>query len=149
MITKLNHKAVLHILRSGDVASKDLYYHDKCFDTIRYQYGKFAKSEPNKCSSVRDTKWKQIALKKVIFYLKDSKSSNSRDLYPVMVLETMYSDRLKSDCIYHNNHSTTLADLLVKYVSGLNKKTGHKSARVFFFLIHCHNWIEHLITNLL
>ena len=37
MNTKLNHKAVLHLLRSGDVASKEFYYHDKCNDTIRYQ----------------------------------------------------------------------------------------------------------------
>ena len=62
---------------------------------------------------MHDAECKQIALKKVIFYLKDSKMSNSGNLYPVMELETMYSDLLKSDNIYHNNHTTTFADLLV------------------------------------
>ena len=36
MTTKLNHRAVLHLMRSGDVASKELCYHDKCNDIIRY-----------------------------------------------------------------------------------------------------------------
>ena len=49
--------------------------------------------------------------------------SNQRNFYPMMELETMYSNLLKSDNIHHNNHTTTFADLLVKYVPGLNKKT--------------------------
>ena len=81
---------------------------------------------------MRDTECKQIALKKVIFYLKDSEMSNPGNLYPVMELETMYSDLLKSDNIHHNNHTTTFADLLVKYVPGLNKKTANKRVSVFF-----------------
>ena len=56
--------------------------------------------------------------------------SNPGDLYHVMELETMYSDLLKSD--NHNNHSTTFAELLVKYVPGLNKKTANKCVSVFF-----------------
>ena len=48
-----------------------------------------------------------------------------------MELETMYSNLLKSD-IHHNNHTTTLADLLVKYVPGLNKKTVNKHVSVIF-----------------
>ena len=52
--------------------------------------------------------------------------SNPGNLYPVMELETMYSDLLKSDNIHHNNHSNTFTDLLVKYVPGLNKKTANK-----------------------
>ena len=63
---------------------------------------------------MRDTECKQIALIKLIFYLKDSEMSNPRNLYPVMELEKMYSGLLKSDNIHHNNHSTTFADLLVK-----------------------------------
>ena len=79
-----------------------------------------------------DTECTQIALKKVIFCLKDSKMSNPRNLYPVMELETMYSNLLKSDNIHHNNHTTTFADLLVKYVPGLNKKTVNKHVSVIF-----------------
>ena len=111
---------------------KQLYYHDKRYVTIRYWYSEFTRSESNKSSSIHDTECKQIALKKVIFYLKDSKMSNPGDLYPVMELETMYSDLLKSDKIHHNNHTTTFADLLVKYVPGLNKKTANKCVSVFF-----------------
>ena len=44
----------------------------------------------------------------------------------------MYSDLLKSDKIHHNNHTTTFADLLVKYVPGLNKKTANKCVSIFF-----------------
>ena len=69
---------------------------------------------------MRDTECKQIALKKVKLYLKDSEMSNPGNLYPVMELETMYSDPLKSDKIHHNNHTTTFVDSLVKYVPGLN-----------------------------
>ena len=116
MATKLNHEPVLRLLSSSDVASNGLYYHDKCYDTIRYQYSKFTKSESDKSSSMCDTECKQIALKKVIFYLKDNEMSNPGNLYPVMELETMHSDLLKFDNIYHNNHTTTFADLLVKYV---------------------------------
>ena len=81
---------------------------------------------------MRDTECKQIALKKVIFYLKDSEMSNPGNLYFVMELETMYSDLLKSDNIHHNNHTITFAGLLVKYVPGLNKKTANKRVSVFF-----------------
>ena len=48
-----------------------------------------------------------------------------------MELETMHSDLLKFDKFHHNNHTTTFADLLVKYVPGLNKKT---AKRVSIFL---------------
>ena len=68
-----------------------------------------------------DTECKQIVLRKVIFYLKDSEMSNPGNLYPVMELETMYSNLLKYDNIHHNNHSTTFADLLVKNVPGLKE----------------------------
>ena len=68
MATKLNHEPVLRLLSSGDVASNELYYHDKCYDTIRYQYSKFTKSESDESSSKRDTECKQRALKKFIFY---------------------------------------------------------------------------------
>ena len=64
--------------------------------------------------------------------MKDSEISNSGNFYPVMELETVYSDLLKSDNIHHNNHTTTFADLLVKYVPGLNKKTANKRIGVFF-----------------
>ena len=64
--------------------------------------------------------------------MKDSKMSNPRNLYPVMELEIMYSNLLKSDNIHHNNHTTTFADLLVKYVPGLNKKTVNKHVSVIF-----------------
>ena len=116
--TKLNHKTVLCLMSSGNVASNKLYHHDKCYDTIRYQYSKFSKSESHKSSSMPDTECKQIALEKVTFYLKDNKMSNPGNLYPVMELETMYSDVLKSDKIHHNKHSSTFADLLVKNVPG-------------------------------
>ena len=78
-----------------------------------------------------DTECKQIALKKVIFYLKDSEMSNPGNLYPVMELKTMYSNLLKSDRIHHN-HTTTFTDLMVKYVPGLNKKTANKRVSIFF-----------------
>ena len=132
MVTKLNHESVLRLLSSGDVASNELYYHDKCYDTIRYQYSKFTKSKSNESSSMHDIKCKQIAFKKVIYFLKNSEMSNPGNLYPVMELETMYSDLLKSDNIHHNNHTTTFADLLVKYVPGLNKKTANKHVSVIF-----------------
>ena len=79
-----------------------------------------------------NTECKQIALKKIIFYLEDSEFSNPGNLYPVMELETMYSDLFKSDNIHHNNHTTTFADLLAKYVPGLNKKTANKHVSVIF-----------------
>ena len=81
---------------------------------------------------MRDKECKQIALKNIIFYLKDSKIFNPGNLYPVMELETMYSDLLKSDNIHHNNHTTTFSDLLVKYVPSLNKKTANKRVSVYF-----------------
>ena len=81
---------------------------------------KFTKSKSDKSSSLRDTECKQIALKKVKLYLKDSEMSNPGNLYPVMELETMYSDPLKSDNIHHNNRTTTFVDSLVKYLPGLN-----------------------------
>ena len=43
--------------------------------------------------------------------LKDTKLSNSGNLYPVMELETVYSNLLNSDKSHHNNHSTTFTDL--------------------------------------
>ena len=98
----------------------------------RYQYRKFTKSKSDKSSGMRNTECKQIALKKVIFYLKDSQMSNQGNLYPVMELEIMYSDLFKSANIHHNNHTSTFANLLVKYVPGLNKKTANKRVNVFF-----------------
>ena len=56
-----------------------------------YQNSKFTNSKYKKCSIMCDTEYKQIALKKVILYLKDSKMSAPGNLYPVMVLETVYS----------------------------------------------------------
>ena len=94
MATQLNYKAILRLLSSGDVASNELYNHDKGYDTIRYQYSKFTRSESNKSSSMRDTNCKPIALKKVIFYLKDSEMSNPGNFYIVMGLESMYSNPL-------------------------------------------------------
>ena len=44
----------------------------------------------------------------------------------------MYSNLLKSDNIHHNNHTTTFADLLVKYAPGLNKKVARKRVTLFF-----------------
>ena len=79
-----------------------------------------------------NTECKQIALKKIIFYLEDSELSNPGNLYPVMELETVYSDLFKSDNIHHNNHTSTFADLLVKYIPGLNKKTANKHVSVIF-----------------
>ena len=61
--------------------------------------------------------------------------SNQRNFYPVMELETMYSNLLKSDNIHHNNHTTTLTDLLVKYVPSLNKKTANKHVSVNLTLL--------------
>ena len=58
-----------------------------------------------------DTECKQHSKKS--FYLKDSELSNPGNIYPVMELETMYSDLLKSDNIPHKNHTTTFTDLLV------------------------------------
>ena len=89
MATKLNHEVVLHLLSSGDIYN-EFYYLSKCYDTIRYQPSKFAKSESDKSSSMCDTECKQIASKKVIFYLKDSEMSNPGNMYPVMELETMF-----------------------------------------------------------
>ena len=66
MATKLNHEAALRLLSSGDVASNELYYQYKCYDSIRYQCSKFTKSEPDKSSNMRNTECQQIALKKVI-----------------------------------------------------------------------------------
>ena len=43
--------------------------------------------------------------------LKDTKMSNSGNLYPVMELETVYSNLLNSDKSHHNNNSTTFTDL--------------------------------------
>ena len=65
-------------------------------------------------------------------YLKESDLSNPGNFYPVMELETMYSDLLKSDNIHHNNHTTTFTGLLVEYVPGLNKKTVNKHVSVIF-----------------
>ena len=64
--------------------------------------------------------------------MKESDLSNSGKFYPVMELETMYSDLLESDNIHHNNHTTTFTGLLVKYVPGLNKKTANKHVSVIF-----------------
>ena len=109
MAAKLNNEPALRLLSSGDVVSNELYYHDKCYATIQYQYSKFTKPESNKSLSMRDTECKHIALKKVIFYLKGSEISSPKYVYPVMELKTMYSDRLKSDSIHHYNHSATFA----------------------------------------
>ena len=38
MANKLNQQAVLRLLNSGDVANNKLYYHNKCYDTVWYQY---------------------------------------------------------------------------------------------------------------
>ena len=64
--------------------------------------------------------------------MKESKWSNPGNFYPVMELETMYSDLLKSGNIHHNNHTTTFTDLLVKCVPGLNKKTANKHVSIIF-----------------
>ena len=135
LTTELNHEPLLRLLSSGDVASNELFYHDKCYDTIRYQYSKFTKSKSNESSSMHDIKCKQIAFKKVIYFLKNSEMSNPGNLYPVMELETMYSDLLKSDNIHHNNHTTTFADLLVKYVPGSKKKTANNCVSVCFLTL--------------
>ena len=79
-----------------------------------------------------DTECKRVALKKVIFYLKESEWFIPGNFYHVMELETMYSDLLKSDNIHHNNHTTTFTDLLVKYVPSLNKETANEHVSVIF-----------------
>ena len=85
MVTKLNHEPVSCLLSSGDVASNKLYYHEKFYDTIRYQYSKFTKSKSDESSSMHDAECKQIA---------SSEMSNPGKLYPGMELKTMYSDLL-------------------------------------------------------
>ena len=72
------------------------------------------------------------SIEKVIFHLKNSKMSIADNLHLVMELETIYSNLLKSDNIHHNNHTTTFADLLVKYVPGLNKKVASERVSLFF-----------------
>ena len=57
--------------------------------------------------------------------------SNPGNLYPVMELETMYSDLLKSNKI-HQNQATTFVDLLLKYVPCLNRKIANKRFSIFF-----------------
>ena len=109
MAAKLNNESALRLLSSGDVVSNELYYHNKCYATIQYQYSKLTKSESSKSVSMGDTECKQIALKKVIFYLKGSEISSPKNVYPLMELKAMYSDRLKSDSIHHYNHSATFA----------------------------------------
>ena len=106
---KLNHEPALRLLSSGDVVSNELYYRDKCYATTQCQCSKFTKPEFHKSLSMRDIKCKQIALKKVTFYLKGSEISSPINLYPVMELKTMYSDRFKSTSMHHYNHSTTYA----------------------------------------
>ena len=64
--------------------------------------------------------------------MEDSELSNPGNLYPVMELETMYTDLFKSDKNHHNNHTTAFTDLLVKCVPGLNKKTANKHVSVIF-----------------
>ena len=44
----------------------------------------------------------------------------------------MISQKCLKIIIHHNNHTTTFADLLVKYVLDLNKKTAIKRVSVFF-----------------
>ena len=51
---------------------------------------------------------------------------NPGKLYPVMELEIMYYALFKSEKIHYKNHITTFADLLVKYVPSLSKKTANK-----------------------
>ena len=71
------------------------------------------------------------SIEKVIFHLKNTKMSNADNLDLVVELK-MYSNLLKSGNIYHNNHTTTFADLLLKYVPGLNKKVASKRVSLFF-----------------
>ena len=52
------------------------------------------------------------------------------NLYALMELETIYSNLLTSDNIHHNNLTTTFPVLLVKFVTGLNKKTPNKYVSV-------------------
>ena len=73
LTTELNHEPLLRLLSSGDVASNELFYHDKCYDTIRYQYSKFTKSKSNESSSMHNIECRQIALKKVFFFWKTAK----------------------------------------------------------------------------
>ena len=62
--------------------------------------------------------------------------SKSRNLHTVMELEISYSNLLKFGSIYHNHTFIIIyqcfADLLVKNVPGLNKKTASKRVSVFF-----------------
>ena len=68
MATKLNHEPVFHLLSSGNVASNKFHYHNKCDDTIRYQYSEFTNSESDKSVSMCNTECNQVALKKVILF---------------------------------------------------------------------------------
>ena len=76
MVTKLNHEPVSHLLSSGDVASNKFYYHEKFYDTIRYQYSKFTKSEFDESSSMHDAEWKQIASSQVLFEIQQNVSND-------------------------------------------------------------------------
>ena len=72
MVTKLNHEPVSHLLSSGDVANNKLYYHEKFYDTIRYQYSKFTKSEFDESWSMHDAECKQIASSQVLFEIQQN-----------------------------------------------------------------------------
>ena len=72
MVTKLNHEPVSHLLSSGDVASNKFYYHEKFYDTIRYQYSKFTKSEFDESWSMHDAECKQIASSQVLFEIQQN-----------------------------------------------------------------------------
>ena len=47
------------------------------------------------------------SIEKSLTLFENSKMSNTGKFYLVIELETMCFDLLKSDNIYHNNHSTT------------------------------------------
>ena len=133
MALTLNHEGILRRLSSGDVASNELFYHMNCLNKYRNKYNSAVKKSSKGHIEVEDAdSEKRIALKKVIFYLKDTETACPGTLFSVADLEDMYANFLISDTIVHKKHSTRFADLLVNEVSGLKKKTDKKAVNVFF-----------------
>ena len=104
MVKALNNDSVLCLLSSGDVASNELYYHDSCYNKIRNEYNKKNKTEISLKND--EYMYRKIALKKVIFYLKDSEMSAPGSLFYVNELENMYISLLEQNEIIHTKHST-------------------------------------------
>ena len=92
MATVIKNEHILRSVSHGDVSSNELFYHTPCLTKYTNQYNSFLST--NNIDSASDTWIKELALNKIILYIRDAELASSGTVFMVSELEAMYVEAM-------------------------------------------------------